>query len=89
MAAVDDAKTILEAVSKKTLTNQQMLNAVANMMYYDVSSNTMTNEELAEAWLGYVRTIFKEQARKGAEKMQRDANEADVVAAGDTAEADI
>lgn len=88
MAAVDDARQILEGMSQKTLTNQIMIDAVKNYIEYD-ESLAWTNEQIAQKFINEIKARTLVSIRGGAERLARKANESAVTATGDASIADL
>ena len=95
MAAIDDAKTVINILTNGTADNAQMLRIADRFVTYAgsglaaVDPENPTNEEKAQNFLDMIRRFGRSVLRGDATKEARAANDATVEAAAATAEADL
>ena len=88
MAAVDQAKAVLEGLAGKTLDQAQMINIVENVIRYrDVQD--LTGEEKAQTFIDALLLLVKRRAKAGASTKAHEDNAAIVQAAVDASIVDL
>lgn len=89
MAYVDQAKAVLENLSGTTLTNQRAKEFATLWIGQDPVTTTLTNEEIAEAFVGNLLIKVKDRIRRQRILIELAANEDAVNAAGDNEVSDL
>lgn len=88
MAAVDQAKAVMENLANKTLTNTQMLNAAKNYINYRDSWN-WTTEQIAQKFIDDMFLRAKHQIKSGAANKAIEENQTVVQSAVDSSISDL
>ena len=90
MATVAEAKTVIEILAGKSLTNARIVELV-NDYNYDPANDTdnLPNEAKATLFVDALKEYSKFRIRQGAQQRVRDANDQSVIDAGDNATSDF